>query len=187
MDMCLGKGTAHAKNGYSAIHTLATRGLFVKTQKMQFLLNRLSDFHGIWNEGAFRHNTRHILRVLDLTYFLGSERSKFEISASKWHVSLLFGAGFCYLVWWCIKVPCTCTPNFDSPFGLQGAKRENAKCAITPKPFNRFSQNLNCRVNLAIIPKILSAFWIWPAIQGHRGQNAKIELRPLLLWNKVQI
>ena len=47
MDMRVGGLTLHTKNGGTAFHTLATRGLFVKTLKGQFLLNRVTDFHEI--------------------------------------------------------------------------------------------------------------------------------------------
>jgi hypothetical protein len=62
--------------------------------------------------GVSNKTTSHITRVLDLTYFSRSQRSKFEKNYESWCILLLFDLECSNLVWICIWAPSTFTPNF---------------------------------------------------------------------------
>jgi hypothetical protein len=68
--------------------------------------------------GVSNKTTSRITRVLDLTYFSRSQRSKFKKNYGVGIFFLLFDLEYSNLVWVCIWAPSTYTPNFG-PSGFQ--------------------------------------------------------------------
>jgi hypothetical protein len=70
------------------------------------------------HEGWLVNYYKHLVRVLDLTYFSRSQRSKFKKNYESWHILLLFDLECSNLVWICIWAPSTFTQTFG-PIELQ--------------------------------------------------------------------